>query len=99
MTPAGEQAFAAGKENRSHYSYESEARKLAPDEIERFQANAKAWDDWQKRPPGYRKVVLHWVASAKKTETRARRLATLMEDSAHGRKIAGVDIGRKREPG
>jgi uncharacterized protein YdeI (YjbR/CyaY-like superfamily) len=97
MTPAGEQAFAAGKENRSHYSYESAARELAPDEVERFRAEAKAWADWQKRPPGYRKVVLHWVTSAKKPETRARRLATLIEDSARGRKIAGVDIARKRE--
>src|SRR5687768_5371863 len=91
MTAAGEEAFAAGKENRSHYSYESEARELAPDETARFQANAKAWDDWQKRPPGYRKVVLHWVTSAKKPETRARRLATLIDDSALGRKIAGME--------
>jgi uncharacterized protein YdeI (YjbR/CyaY-like superfamily) len=97
MTPAGEAAFVEGKENRSHYSYESEPRELAPDEIERFKANAAAWDDWQKRPPGYRKVALHWVTSAKRPETRARRLAALIEDSAHGRKIAGVDIGRKRE--
>src|SRR5687767_15092024 len=96
MTAAGEEAFAAGKENRSHYSYESEARELAPDEVEWFRAEAKAWADWQKRPPGYRKVVLHWVTSAKKPETRARRLAMLIEDSAQGRKIAGVDIGRKR---
>jgi uncharacterized protein YdeI (YjbR/CyaY-like superfamily) len=96
MTAAGEAAFAAGKENRSHYSYESEARELAPEEIDLFRADAKAWDDWQKRPPGYRKVVLHWVTSAKRHETRAKRLATLIEDSAHGRKIAGYDIGRKR---
>ena len=96
MTPAGEREFAAGKENRSHYSYESEARELAPDEIAQFQANAAAWQDWAQRPPGYRKVAVHWVTSAKKPETRARRLSTLMEDSAHGRKIAGVDIARKR---
>ena len=96
MTPAGEREFAAGKENRSHYSYESEARKLAPDEIAQFQANTAAWEDWEKRPPGYRKVALHWVTSAKRPETRARRLATLIEDSAHGRNIGGVDIGRKR---
>ncbi|HEV2748874.1 MAG TPA: YdeI/OmpD-associated family protein [Allosphingosinicella sp.] len=95
MTPAGERAFEAGRENRSHYSYESEARELAPEEVARFQANAAAWADWEKRPPGYRKVVLHWVTSAKKPETRARRLATLIEDSAAGRKIAGYDIGRK----
>ena len=98
MTPAGDAAFAAGRENRSHYSYESEARELAPDEIARFQANAKAWADWDKRPPGYRKVAVHWVTSAKKPATRARRLAVLIEDSAHGRKIAGVDIARKRPP-
>ena len=96
MTPAGEREFAAGKENRSHYSYEFEARKLAPDEIAQFQANTDAWEDWEQRPPGYRKVAAHWVTSAKKPETRARRLSTLLEDSAHGRKIAGVDIARKR---
>lgn len=88
VTPAGEAAFEAGKEDRSHYSYEAEARELAADETARFRANAKAWQDWEKRPPGYRKVALYWVTSAKKPETRARRLATLIDDSAHGRKIA-----------
>lgn len=88
MTAAGEAAFERGKEDRSHYSYESAPRELAADEIARFKANTKAWADWDKRPPGYRKVALHWVTSAKKPETRARRLATLIEDSAKNRKIA-----------
>jgi uncharacterized protein YdeI (YjbR/CyaY-like superfamily) len=96
MTPAGERAFAGGKERTGHYSYENAPRELAPDETERFRANAAAWADFEARPPSYRKMVLHWVTSAKKPETRARRLATLIEDSAAGRKIAGVDIGRKR---
>jgi uncharacterized protein YdeI (YjbR/CyaY-like superfamily) len=96
MTPVGERAFAAGKENRTHYSYESEARELAREEIAQFQADARAWQDWEKRPAGYRKVALHWVTSAKKPETRARRLATLIEDSAHGRKIALLDLSRNR---
>jgi len=96
MTGAGEAAFEAGKEDRSHYSYESELRELDAEEIAQFRASTKAWAYWEKRPPGYRKVALHWVTSAKKPETRARRLAVLIEDSAHGRKIAGVDIGRKR---
>ena len=98
MTPAGEAAFAAGNENRSNYAYEAEVREFAPEQLERFKANATAWADWQKRPPSYRKVALHWVTSAKKPETRARRLATLIEDSAHGRKIAGVDIARRSKP-
>jgi uncharacterized protein YdeI (YjbR/CyaY-like superfamily) len=98
VTPAGERAYDAGKEDRSHYSYESAVRELEADEIARFRSNTRAWEDWQQRPPGYRKVALHWVTSAKKPETRARRLAILIEDSAHGRKIAGVDIARKRTP-
>ena len=73
------------------------ARALPPEDIARFRKNKAAWADWEKRPPGYRKVVLHWIASAKKPETRARRLATLIADSAAGRKIAGYDIGRKEK--
>jgi uncharacterized protein YdeI (YjbR/CyaY-like superfamily) len=68
---------------------------LSDAETAAFTRNKAAWADWKKRPPGYRRVVLHWITSAKKPETRARRLATLIEDSAAGRKIAGYDIGRK----
>jgi len=96
MTPAGERAFGDGREDKSHYSYEAALRELAPDETALFRADPAAWADWENRPPGYRKVCLHWITSAKKPETRARRLATLIADSAAGRKIAGVDIGRKK---
>ena len=98
ITGAGEAAFETGKEDRSAYSYASEVRELAPDELGRFRANRAAWSDWEKRPPGYRRIALHWVTSAKKPETRARRLTTLIEDSAHGRKIGLVDIARTRKP-
>ncbi len=87
MTRAGKLAFEAGHEDRSHYSYESAPRELEPEEVERFRANAAAWADWEKRPPAYRKLVLHWITSARKLETRARRLATLIEDSAAGRPV------------
>jgi uncharacterized protein YdeI (YjbR/CyaY-like superfamily) len=97
MTAAGDAAYEAGKNDRSHYSYESAPRELAADEVARFKADAKAWADWESRPPSYRKVALHWVTSAKKPETRARRLATLIADSAHGRKIAAsVPAGASR---
>jgi uncharacterized protein YdeI (YjbR/CyaY-like superfamily) len=62
-----------------------------------FRQNETAWADWEKRAPSYRKVVLHWVTSAKRPETRARRLAILIASSAAGEKIPGYDIGRKNQ--
>jgi uncharacterized protein YdeI (YjbR/CyaY-like superfamily) len=96
VTPAGERAFAQGKERTDHYSYENAPRELTSEERAQFRANKAAWADFEKRPPSYRKMVLFWVTSAKKPETRARRLATLIEESAAGRKIAGADPGRKK---
>ncbi|HEY0325119.1 MAG TPA: YdeI/OmpD-associated family protein [Allosphingosinicella sp.] len=96
MTPAGQRVFDE-KIKSGVYAYEKALAELTPDETAQFGANAIAWADWERRPPGYRKVVLHWVTSAKKPETRAKRLATLIEDSEAGRKIAGYDIGRKKD--
>ena len=99
MTEAGVRAYEENKGRRNVYAYENEQKELTGEEVELFRRNPAAWADWEKRPPGYRKVVLHWVTSAKKPETRARRLATLIEDSAAGRKIAGYDISRRRSEG
>jgi uncharacterized protein YdeI (YjbR/CyaY-like superfamily) len=96
MTEAGVRAYEENKERTGVYAYENEPKVLTDAETERFRSNPAAWADWERRPPGYRRVVLHWITSAKKPETRARRLATLIEDSAAGRKLAGYDIGRKR---
>jgi uncharacterized protein YdeI (YjbR/CyaY-like superfamily) len=41
----------------------------------------------QAQIPSYRKAVSWWVVSAKKEETRQRRLDKLIEDSAQGRTI------------
>ncbi len=90
MTAAGEAAFEEGKERNDHYSYENAERSLSPEEEKAFRANRKAWADFEARPLGYRKIALFWVTSAKKPETRAKRLATLIADSEAGRKIAGA---------
>ena len=81
------------------YAYERPLAEMATEEEAEFRANAAAWADWDKRPPGYRKVVLHWITSAKRPETRARRLATLIESSAAGERIPGYDIGAKKQAG
>ena len=89
MTPAGLAAFEARKEERSGvYSYEQrEDARLDAAQEARFRANPRAWEWFEGQPPWYRRAALHWVASAKREETRERRLATLIEDSAHGRTV------------
>ena len=94
MTAAGERAYEENKGKSGVYAYEKPLTQLSADDEARFRKNNAAWADWEKRPPGYRKVVLHWVTSAKKPETRARRLGILIECSAKGEKIPGYDIGR-----
>ena len=97
MTEAGVRAFEENKGRSGVYAYENAVKELNAAETAQFRSNKAAWTDWEKRPPGYRRIILHWIASAKKPETRARRLATLIEDSAAGRKVGGVDIGRKKD--
>jgi uncharacterized protein YdeI (YjbR/CyaY-like superfamily) len=89
MRPAGEAAFARRRDDRSAiYAYEQRNNaQLEPDEQARFEANAAAWAYFTSRPPSYRKPALWWVVSAKKPETRERRLATLIEQSAAGEPI------------
>ena len=89
IAPAGAAAYERRTEDRSGvYSFEQESPPTLSEEYRaRLEANGAAWADWQSRPPGYRKLVSHWVMSAKRESTRERRLATLIEDCAAGRKI------------
>jgi uncharacterized protein YdeI (YjbR/CyaY-like superfamily) len=89
MTPAGLAAFAARSDERSAiYSYERrKTAALAPDQEKRFRKDAPAWRFFSAQPPWYRRTAIHLVTSAVKPETRERRLATLIADSAAGRRI------------
>jgi uncharacterized protein YdeI (YjbR/CyaY-like superfamily) len=79
MTEEGVRAYEENKHKSGLYSYENKQKELTAAEHKLFRKNKAAWTDWEKRPPGYRKVVLHWITSAKRDETRAKRLATLIE--------------------
>jgi len=89
MTPAGAQAFARRTDARSMvYSHEREVpAELSPSELRAFKRNKGAWSYFENTPPGYRKVMLHWVCSAKKSETRASRLTKLLEACATGKRL------------
>ena len=89
MHPAGLKAFEERTQERSGiYSYEKQRLELADTYARKLKANRKAWEFFRAQPPGYQRTAGHWVMSAKKEETRAKRLATLIEDSANGRRIA-----------
>jgi uncharacterized protein YdeI (YjbR/CyaY-like superfamily) len=89
MRPAGLRAFEARDSKKSGvYAFEQRKKaRLAPSEQKQFRANKKAWKFFEEQPPGYRRIAAWWIISAKRPETRARRLATLIDDSAAGRRI------------
>jgi len=89
MRPPGRLAHEARAPAKTKlYSYEQRKRAKLPPALEaKLKRNRKAWTYFQARPAWYRQSAVWWIVSAKKEETRARRLATLIADSAAGRFI------------
>ena len=80
--------FFATPERSGVYAFEQERAATLPPEYERrLRGDAAAWEYWQARPPGYRRTAAHWVLSAKREDTRERRLAQLIECSGAGRHV------------
>jgi uncharacterized protein YdeI (YjbR/CyaY-like superfamily) len=85
MRPAGLAAFERRRPDRTGvYSFERGDGALPPEYEERLRANEAAARYFDAKPPWYRRTAAHWVTSAKKEETRERRLAQLIQDSANG---------------
>jgi uncharacterized protein YdeI (YjbR/CyaY-like superfamily) len=94
MAPAGRRAFAARTPERTGvYSFErKESAMLAPKEAATLRANKKAASFFEGQPPWYRRAAIHWVVSAKRSETRASHLAQLIADSAASRTVPPLTI-------
>jgi uncharacterized protein YdeI (YjbR/CyaY-like superfamily) len=98
MTPSGRAAFERRDPARSgQYSFERDEAKLGKVYEAEFRANRVAWEFLQSQPPSYRKLAIRWVISAKREETRRRRLEALIEDSAKGRRIGPPRRGPNQE--
>ncbi|HET9495869.1 MAG TPA: YdeI/OmpD-associated family protein, partial [Chloroflexia bacterium] len=98
MRPAGIAAFEKRTDDNSAiYSYEQRDARLDPEYERQIRANEAAWNFFQAQPPWYRRTASRWVMSAKREETRRKRLAALIEDSAHGRTIP--PLTRNNSPG
>jgi uncharacterized protein YdeI (YjbR/CyaY-like superfamily) len=89
VTPAGEAAFAARREDPpGTLSYERRHEAAFDGKQEAaFRADAPAWEWFAAQSPSYRSLATFWVVSAKRPETRARRLATLIECSSERRRV------------
>lgn len=98
MRPAGLDAFAWRTESRSRvYSYESPPHSFEGAQEAEFRSHPPAWEFFSSQPAGYRKLATFWVMSAKREETRERRLRTLIEHSQVGERLpsaAGPATGR-----
>ncbi len=96
MQPPGLAAFEAREEDRTGiYSFEGRAAELTPAYRKMFQANAPAWKYFEAQAPWYRRTSAYWVMSAKKEETRVKRLRTLMDCSASSRPIPVLDRSKR----
>lgn len=94
MRAAGMKAYDQRQETRSGiYAYEQQDIEFDEAMGERFQANPGAWAYFESAPPWYRRAATWWVMSAKREETRLRRLRTLIDESARGRWIPSLRRG------
>lgn len=97
VAPPGRAAFERFDPSKHRpYSFEGRARELSPELRRAFEGHAEAWAFFQDQPPGYRRIAVHWIMSAKRAETRERRLGQLVEVSASGRRLPQIS-GRARD--
>jgi uncharacterized protein YdeI (YjbR/CyaY-like superfamily) len=88
MQPAGLKAFQQHRPEKSGiYSFEQQDNRLSDEYEQKLKANQTAWEFFQAQAPWYQRSVSWWISSAKKQETRQKRLDQLIADSAQGRRV------------
>ena len=85
MQEAGLAAYARRTADKTaQASYEqADAQPLPPDMEARFRKHRSAWKFFEAQPPGYRKQMIWRITSAKREDTREKRLQTLIDCSAN----------------
>lgn len=94
MHPAGLAAFARRDPARSGiYSFEQRPARFPAHHEARLRSAEAAWRHFSEQPPGYRRLAIWWVISAKREETQLRRLHRVIDASARGVRL-GVLFGQ-----
>jgi len=88
MKPAGLKAYSLRTEDKSKiYSHENENVVLEEKYEKQFRKDKIAWDFFMKQAPSYRKVILHWIMSAKQEKTRQSRLEKAINESSQHKRL------------
>jgi uncharacterized protein YdeI (YjbR/CyaY-like superfamily) len=97
MKPAGLKAYALRDPNKTGiYAFENRPRELSPAYEKQFRANKKAWEFFEKQPPGFKRLMIFRVMEGKQEETRQRRLAQLIESSGKGERLGVMSSKSKK---
>jgi uncharacterized protein YdeI (YjbR/CyaY-like superfamily) len=98
MHPAGLKAFAARSEKKSGiYSYEQrKSAKFTREQEKLFRANKSAWKFFRSQAPWYQRLTTYWVVSAKKEETKLKRLSVLIDHSRNRRTLPRLIPAKKK---
>jgi len=97
--PSGRAAFEARDEARSRiYAYENRATALDEARETEFRRHKSAWKFFESQAPWYRRTASYWVMSAKRGETRDRRLTALIAHSKNGERIPSLRRPSPRSP-
>ena len=89
MRPAGLKAFEKRTEAKSEvYAYENRKSAILDNELEKlFRRETKAWKFFHDQPPGYHQTLIWWIISAKRDETRKKRLQRVIDSSKAGKRL------------
>ncbi len=100
VSPAGIRAFERRSAKKSAtYAYENRDGAVLDAESEReFKRHRAAWSFFESCPPWYRRTATWRIISAKRPETRAKRLAELIACCAEGRSIPTLALSRAPRP-
>ena len=93
MHSSGLAAFEKRDGKRSAiYAYEQrKTAKLPPEFEKQFRKNSEAWKFFQSQPPWYQRTSTYWVISAKREETRVKRLGILIDCSTRKANIPSLN--------
>ncbi len=98
MAEPGMRVFEARDPAKTNlYAFEQKTVVFDAARAKRFTANESAWAFFEAQPPGYRRLATWWVMSAKRDETRDRRLGQLIQTSADGLRITQIEPASKRK--